>query len=57
MFEVEPFKLGNWSNFAQSSLFEPKFDNLIPYDNESKSLRRASGQVTLICHRYQISPR
>ena len=23
---IKPLKLGNWSNFAQSSLFEPKFD-------------------------------
>ena len=31
-------------HFAQFSLFESKFDHLIPYENESKSLRRVSGQ-------------
>ena len=41
-------RLGKWSNFAQFSLFESKFDHLIPYVNESKSLRRVSGQDSLI---------
>ena len=30
--------------FAQFSLFESKFDHLIHYVKESKSLRRVSGQ-------------
>ena len=39
----------------QFSLFESKFDHLIPYVNESKSLRRVSGQDPLICHRFLSS--
>ena len=35
---------GKWSNFAQFSLFESKFDHLIPYVNEIKSLSRISEQ-------------
>ena len=38
-------------------LFESKFDHLIPYVNESKSLRRVSGQDPLICHRFWSSQR
>ena len=34
--------------FCSISLFEFKFDHLILYVNESKSLRRVSGQDTLI---------
>ena len=41
----------------QFSLFESKFDHLIPYVNESKSLRRFSGQDPLICHRFRSSQR
>ena len=48
---------GKWSNFAQFSLFESKFDHLIPYENESKSLRIATGQDHLICHRFRSSQR
>ena len=33
--------------FSSILLFEPKFDHLIPYENESKSLRRATGQDPL----------
>ena len=36
--------------FAQFSLLESKFDHLIPYVNESKSLRRVYGQDPLIRH-------
>ena len=43
--------------FAQFSLFESKFDRLIPYVNESKSLRRVFGQDPLICHRFRSSQR
>ena len=39
--------------FAQFSLLESKFDHLIPYVNESKSLRRVSGQDPLISHRHR----
>ena len=46
-----------WSNFAQFSLFESKFDHLIPYVNESKSLRRVSRQDPLICRRFRSSQR
>ena len=46
-----------WSNLAQFSLLESKFDHLIPYVNESKSLRRVSGQDPLICHMFQSSQR
>ena len=28
-------------------MFEPKFDRLMPYENERKSLRRATGQQPL----------
>ena len=42
-------------SFAQFSLFESKFDRLIPYVNESKSLRRVSRQDPLICHRFRSS--
>ena len=35
---------GKWSNFAQFSLFESKFDHLIPYVIESKLYRRVFGQ-------------
>ena len=45
------------SNFAQFSLFESKFDHLIPYVNEGKSLSRVSGQDPLICHRFRSSQR
>ena len=31
-------------HFAQLSLFESKFDHLIPYENESKSFRRSARQ-------------
>ena len=48
---------GKWSNFAQFSLFESKFDHLIPDVNESKSLRRVSGQDPLICLRFRSSQR
>ena len=37
----------------QFSLFYSKFDHLIPYVNESKSLRRFTGQDPLICHRFR----
>ena len=50
-------RLGNWGNFAQFSLFESKFDDLIPYVNESKSVRRVSGQDPLIYHRFRSSQR
>ena len=33
------------------------FDHLVPYVNESKSLRRVFGQGTLICHRFRSSQR
>ena len=36
-------------------LFESKYDHLILYVNESKSLRRVSGQDPLICHRFRSS--
>ena len=32
-------------------------DHLIPYVNESKSLRRVSRQEAFICHRFQSSQR
>ena len=35
---------------AQFSLFESKFDHLILYVNENKSLRNVSGQDPLIGH-------
>ena len=35
----------------------PKLDHLIPYVNESKSLRRVSGQDPLICHKFRSSKR
>ena len=54
MFEFKPLKDEKWSNFAQSSLFESKFDRIIRYENESKSLRRATGQDPLSCHRFRI---
>ena len=38
-------------------MFESKFDHLIPYVNESKSLRRVSGQDSLICHNFRSSQR
>ena len=44
-------------NFAQFLLSESKFDHLIPDVNDSKSLRRVSGQDTLICNRFQSSQR
>ena len=50
-------RLGKIVIFAQFSLFESKFDHLIAYVNESKSLRRVSGQDPLICHRFQSSQR
>ena len=31
--------LGKWSNFAQFSMFESKYDHLIPFVNESKLWR------------------
>ena len=46
-----------WSNFAQFSQFESKSDHLIPYVNESKSLRRDSGQDPFICHRFRSPQR
>ena len=46
-----------WSYFAQFSLFESKFDHFIAYLNESKQLRRVSGQDPLICHRFRSSQR
>ena len=48
---------GKWSNFAQFLLFESKFDHLIPYVNESKSLRRVFGQDPLVCYRFRSSQR
>ena len=46
-------RLRKYSNFAQFSLFESKFDHPIPYVNESKSFRKVSGQCPLICHRFR----
>ena len=43
--------------FSPFSMFEFKFDHLIPYVNESKSLRRVSGQDPLISIRFQMSQR
>ena len=43
----------NGAIFSQFWGFESKFDHLIPYVNESKSLRRVSGQDPFICHRFQ----
>ena len=44
-------------HFAQVSLFESKFDHLLPYVNESKSLRGVSGQDPLICNMFRSSQR
>ena len=43
--------------FAPFSLFESKFDYLILYVNESKSLRRIPGQDPSISHRFWSSQR
>ena len=43
--------------FAQFLLFESKFDHLITHVNESKPLRRVSGQDPFICHRFRSSQR
>ena len=50
-------KLGKMEQFAQFSLFESKFDHLIPYVIKSKSLRRVSGQDPLICHMFRSPER
>ena len=47
----------NGAILTQFSLFESKFDHLIPYVNESKALRRVSGLDPLICHRFLSSQR
>ena len=58
MVTFKPLKQARqWSNFAHISLFESKFDNLIHYVNESKSLRRVSVKDSLICHRFRSSQR
>ena len=44
MFELQLLKGKNVSKFAQILLFEPKLDHLLPYENKSKSLGRATGQ-------------
>ena len=50
-------RLGKMEQFCSILLFESKFDHLIPYVNESKSLRRVFGQDPLICHRFRSSQR
>ena len=50
-------KLGKMEQFCLNFNVESKFDHLIPYVNESKSLRRVSGQDPLICHRFRSSRR
>ena len=59
MVKFKPIKQDreNGAIFSQFSLFEFKFDHLIPYVNESKSLRRISGQDPFICQRFQSSQR
>ena len=49
--------LSRIGKMTQFSLFESKFDHLLPYVNESKSLKRVSGQDPLICHRFRSSQR
>ena len=50
-------RLGKMEQFCSISLFESKFDHLILYVNESKSLRSVSGQDILICFRFWSSQR
>ena len=47
----------NWVILLNFCCFESKFDHLIHYVKESKSLRRVSGQDPLICHRFRSSQR
>ena len=58
MMTLYPLKQA-WENgtILKFSLFESKFDHLIPYVNESESLRRVSGRDPLICHRFRSSLR
>ena len=48
---------GKWSNFALFSLYESRFDHIIPNVNKGKSLRTVFGQDPLICHRFRSSQR
>ena len=58
MMTLYPLKQA-WENGAilKFSLFESKFDHLIPYVTESESLRKVAGQDSLICHRFRSSQR
>ena len=59
MVTLKPLKQarGNGAILLNFLLFESNFDHLIHYVNESKLLRRVSGQDTLICHRFRSSQR